>query len=164
MTLTLVLGGIRSGKSAFAESRVALPAAYVATLRDSGDAEMAERIRRHQERRGDGWTVVEASSGLVAAVGNAERVLVDGFGLVIASALESPDPALSVFAEVAAIVGDCLRRDWVVVSEEVGFSLVAADPVSRRFQDLLGEANQRFAAAATSAYLVVAGRPILLPA
>ena len=163
MGLTLVLGGIRSGKSQFAESRVALPACYVATMRPrTGDAELDQRIERHQSRRGDGWTLVEAANGIVKAVGDAPNVLLDGFGLVVAAALESPDPALAVFTEVARIIEDSRHREWIIVSEEVGFSLVAADRLSRQFQDVLGEANQRFAAASSAVYLVVVGRPLLL--
>lgn len=164
MTLHLVLGGIRSGKSAFAEARVALPAVYVATMRPSGDSEIADRIARHQARRGDGWSVVEATQGIVQAVGDAPNVLLDGFGLVVAAALDTPDPAATVFAEVASIIEDSCNREWTIVSEEVGFSLVAVDKLSRLFQDVIGEANQRFAAASSSAYLVVAGRALsLLP-
>jgi adenosyl cobinamide kinase/adenosyl cobinamide phosphate guanylyltransferase len=90
-------------------------------------------------------------------------VLLDGFGLVVAAALESPEPALRVAAEVAGILDDSRRRDWIVVSEEVGLSLVAPTALGRRFQDLLGEANQALARAASRVILVVAGRALELP-
>lgn len=166
MPLTLILGGIRSGKSAFAERLVSGPAVYIATMDPGGDAEMAERIARHRSQRPSGWPTIEATSGIASRVAAtaAPTALLDGFGLVVAAALSDRDPARRITAEIDAIAADVSRRRWIVVSEEVGLSLVTADALGRRFQDLLGEANQRLAAVADRLVLVIAGRAIDLPA
>ncbi|MFN8534010.1 MAG: bifunctional adenosylcobinamide kinase/adenosylcobinamide-phosphate guanylyltransferase [Dehalococcoidia bacterium] len=164
MALTLVLGGVRSGKSAFAEGLVAGEALYLGTL-VGDDEETSERIVSHQARRPMHWPTVVAVDRLAerAAEAGQTTVLLDGFGLVVAAALNAPEPALRVAAEVSGILDDSRRRDWIVVSEEVGLSLVATTPLGRRFQDLLGEANQALARAAARVVLVVAGRPLDLP-
>jgi adenosylcobinamide kinase/adenosylcobinamide-phosphate guanylyltransferase len=161
MTLTLVLGGVRSGKSAYAERLVVGPAIYVATLRAEDD-ESRDRIARHRARRPPTWRTVEAVEHVAARVARepAAPVLLDGFGLVVAAALAAPEPAKRIAAEVAAIVDASRRQDWIVVTDEVGLSLVATNPAGRRFQDLLGEANQALADAATRVVLVVAGRAV----
>lgn len=164
--MTLVLGGISSGKSSFAESLASGEVLYVATALP-GEAGIDARIAAHRVRRPAEWKVMTAVSGIAvgAHVENAAAttVLLDGFGLVVGAALESPDPARSVDDEVSAILDDAARRDWIIVSDETGLSPVALTPVGRAFQDILGRANQRLSAAANRAFLVVAGRAIELP-
>jgi histidinol-phosphate/aromatic aminotransferase/cobyric acid decarboxylase-like protein len=177
VSLALVIGGTRSGKSAHAE-RLALasglPVRYVATA-DGSDPSMARRIAQHVARRPQAWTTVEAGDDLAAAVdaANGSCVLVDGLGTWIAGALHragafegSPDTG------VLASVGDAVRGQverlaaasgaLIVVAEEAGNGLLPPDAVSRAWLDLLGEATQRLSDAADSVYLVVAGRPIAL--
>ncbi|MCS6801269.1 MAG: bifunctional adenosylcobinamide kinase/adenosylcobinamide-phosphate guanylyltransferase [Chloroflexota bacterium] len=163
MTLTLILGGVRSGKSAYAEQLIAGPAVYVATLR-ADDEESRLRIERHRARRPAHWRTVEAVDQIAKRVAAEPdgTVLLDGFGLVVGAALETAAPAQRVAAEVAGIVEASRHRDWIVVSEEVGLSLVAPTPLGRQFQDLLGEANQALARAARRVVLVVAGRTVEL--
>jgi adenosylcobinamide kinase/adenosylcobinamide-phosphate guanylyltransferase len=159
---TLVLGGARSGKSAFAESLVRGPGPvrYVATARPV-DAEMAERIRRHRARRPEGWEVVEAGTdlaGALAGIPAGGRVLIDGLTLWLADLLErAPDPAGPLEAALKE-----LERvpDAIVVSEEVGGGIVPASALARRFRDLAGELNQRVAALCGRVFLVTAGIPI----
>jgi len=160
---TLVLGGARSGKSAFAESLVdadrgAGPVRYLATARPV-DAEMAARIRRHRARRPDFWEVVEVESDLAGAVAASAggTLLVDGLTLWLATLLErSADPMGPVEAALKALEA---VPDWVVVSEEVGGGLVPTSALARRFCDLAGEVNQRVAALGDTVYLVTAGIP-----
>lgn len=181
MTLTLVIGGTRSGKSAHAE-RLALasglPVRYVATA-DGGDPAMAERIGAHAARRPDEWATVEAAPRLADALADAEGtcVLVDGLGMWIAGAMhragafKTPDrDALAgVRDEVLGQIDELLRvldgtpaGSLIVVAEQAGEGVLPADGASRAWLDTLGEATQRLAARAACVELVVAGRPLSL--
>lgn len=175
--LILVLGGIRSGKSAFAESLVpedGTPVVYLATGQ-AGDDEMAERIRRHRERRPAHWHTLEApldqSESLVnfLATGSSPvAVLVDSLDVWLANLLlaneheESSQVERRALADLDALLSGCGETDAtvVLVSSEVGLSPVSPNRLGRQFQDLLGTVNQRAAAAADQVYLVVAGIPM----
>jgi adenosylcobinamide kinase / adenosylcobinamide-phosphate guanylyltransferase len=178
--LTLVLGGIRSGKSEFAERLAAKAGRHLLYLATgvSGDDEMRDRIRRHRERRSDDWTTIEAPLAPAGALSAAGRdwdvVLVDSVSGWVANLLLQVDNPASgaTLASLETVltdgIGDLLA--WqrssgirtVLVSDEVGLSLVSTDPVGRRFQDLLGAANQRLASEATEVYLVSVGLPLQL--
>ena len=170
--LTLVVGGVRSGKSRFAEqlAQAHPPVTYLATAR-AGDAEMARRIARHRQRRAADWRTVEESWDLPAAVAG----LVAGPGCVLVECLTLwltnllvglPERAActeaEALAEVDALVAGLRQGSGrlVVVSNEVGWGIIPANELARRFGDLLGEANQRLAAAATEVYACVAGIPV----
>jgi len=181
--LTLVLGGIRSGKSAFAE-RIAAVAArrvlYFATG-EGGDDEMQERIRRHRERRPSGWTTMEApldpAGALRSAGGGWDAVLLDSISGWLSNLVLSSDPGIqripaagpgSLDAVITAGIADLVAwqrssgTSMVMVSDEVGLSLVSPNPLGRQYQDLLGAANQRLAAEASDVFLVAAGLPLRL--
>lgn len=182
MSLTLVIGGTRSGKSRHAERLAAAtghPVIYVATA-DPSDSSMAERIREHEARRPPGWSTVEAGPSLAGAVRGAAPgscVLLDGLGPWIASALhragafdrEGLDAEAlgrvrdEVLAQVAAVLDAARGQDPVIlVAEEAGQGVLPADGASRAWLDLLGEALQRLAAEASRIELVVAGRALSL--
>ena len=143
MTLTVLTGGARCGKSvaalAVAEA-IGVPVVFVATA-EAGDDDMARRIERHRAERSPGWTTVEAPRDLGEAVDSA-----------------NPD---------TTIIIDCLGL-WVTnrMLAEVGSGVVPATPMGREFRDLLGSVNQAVVRAADAAYLVVAGRllPLVDPA
>lgn len=164
MGLTVVLGGARSGKSAWAETLVASrgsPVRYVATA-ETG-AGMEDRIARHVARRPAAWETVEAGPDLDVLGGDA-AVLVDGLGVWLASALHHgwADP----LARVRQLVAEAAERiaPVVLVIEEAGGGVLPADAETRAWVDVLGEAAQLAVAASTRAVLVVAGRAIELPA
>jgi nicotinate-nucleotide--dimethylbenzimidazole phosphoribosyltransferase len=169
----LVLGGIRSGKSAFAESLVADAASvrYVATaVGGEDDREWLDRIEAHQRRRPQSWSTEETGadpSRLAAVLADAkpdDTLLIDDLGGWIAALL---DPAVQPNNDVATVdaladaVRACAAR-VVVVSPEVGLSLVPTTPIGRAFADALGTANQALAAACDRVALVVAGQPTWL--
>jgi adenosylcobinamide kinase / adenosylcobinamide-phosphate guanylyltransferase len=164
-SLTLVLGGARSGKSRYAEKLVmALPPPwlYVATA-EAGDREMAERVAVHQGRRGPNWTTIETPrdiAGVLAANANIPA-LVDCLTLWLSNVLLAD---ADVAAEIERL-DDALARvsaPTVLVANEVGFGIVPDNALGRRFRDLQGLLNQRIAARADRVVLVVAGLPLTL--
>jgi adenosylcobinamide kinase/adenosylcobinamide-phosphate guanylyltransferase len=162
-----VLGGARSGKSALAE-RLArdtgLPRVYVATAQ-AFDAEMAERIARHREDRGPGWTTVEAPLALPEALDAADRpdgvVLVDCLTLWLSNLMLDGRDAEGEGARLVARLG-AARGRVVLVSNEVGLGIVPDTPLGRRFRDAQGRLNQRVAAACDAVAFVAAGLPLWL--
>jgi nicotinate-nucleotide--dimethylbenzimidazole phosphoribosyltransferase len=164
----LVLGGIRSGKSEFAESLVADEAnvRYVATSTlGEDDPEWAERISAHRHRRPEAWTTEEVGADptrlteLVSAAGPDETLLVDDLGGWVSALLTGE--ATTAIVDLAGALGDC-RAQVVVVSPEVGLSLVPTTDLGRAFADTIGIANQAVAAACDAVVLVVAGQPTWL--
>jgi nicotinate-nucleotide--dimethylbenzimidazole phosphoribosyltransferase len=169
----LVLGGIRSGKSAFAESLVAdAPAVrYVATAAGGeDDPEWLARIEEHQRRRPQSWSTEETGADparLAEVLTEAkpdDTLLVDDLGGWVTALLDPArqpnDDAADVVA-LAAAVRVCPAR-VVLVSPEVGLSLVPATPVGRAFADALGTTNQALAGVCDRVVLVVAGRAVWL--
>lgn len=170
----LVTGGVRSGKSAHAESLLAAVGdnvTYLATGPSPGedDPAWAARVEAHQARRPETWHTVE-SADLAGALGDIEGpVLVDSLGTWLASRLDaldawdqsSADLRRRLEQEYAAAIA-ALPEHAVLVTDEVGLGGVAAHPTARLFADLLGEANQRFADACDEVHLVVAGRVLKL--
>ncbi|MEC3958339.1 nicotinate-nucleotide--dimethylbenzimidazole phosphoribosyltransferase [Nocardia sp. CDC153] len=164
---TLVLGGARSGKSAFAEQLVASEAVrYVATaVADPADADFAERIAAHRARRPATWTIVEGDP--VAALGEPTPVtLVDDLGTWLTGRLdahaawESPRGTVApdVAALVAAVAGYTERL--IIVSPEVGLGVIPGTASGRLFRDEIGTLNQRLAEVCDEVFLVVAGQAL----
>lgn len=166
--MIFLTGGARSGKSTLAvrmASRHEGTVRYIATARPE-DEEMERRIESHRRNRPDEWTVVEAPIDLARALQESdsdELVVVDCVTLWISNLMVDYDDA-AILEMVDQVVAYLTGRDpaAVVVSNEVGAGLVPMDPVGRRFRDLQGTANQRFASAADEAYLVVAGKTLQL--
>jgi adenosylcobinamide kinase / adenosylcobinamide-phosphate guanylyltransferase len=169
----LILGGARSGKSTEAERRLTLladDALYVATGgRRDGDADWADRVRRHKERRPTSWTTVETTD--VAAVLRAATrpVLVDCLTLWLTAMMDEvgawDDEAWRDRGErELAARFDELEAAWravtvpvLAVSNEVGLGIVPETAGVRRFRDEQGRLNQRIAAASDAVVLMVAG-------
>jgi adenosylcobinamide kinase/adenosylcobinamide-phosphate guanylyltransferase len=174
--LILVLGGMRSGKSAWAE-RLAREdgraVVYVATA-EICDAEMAARIAAHRARRPPTWTTLEApadpAGALRGGIGEARVVLLDCVGMLVAHALLAEDDPAAAARRVGGAIDDLLglvqsrELRLIAVSSEVGLAPVPLTSLGRRYGDLLGETNQRLAQEAQRCYLVVAGLPVELRA
>lgn len=163
-----MLGGIRSGKSEFAESLVASAArvCYVATGRpDPADTEWAARIDAHRRRRADTWSTAEvgdeplALPGLLTRAAASDTVLVDDLGTWVAGLTEVNDSMEDAAAELAAAVRAC-PATLVLVSPEVGLSVVPPTRAGRAFADALGSTNRAVAAECDAVALVIAGNAV----
>lgn len=134
---------------------------------EAGDDEMTARIIRHRAARPTSWATIEEPAALAAAVHTVAEdrfIIVDCLTLWLANVLGSSDGEIGDQASEAIDALACRAGDGVVVSNEVGDGIVPADPMSRRYRDLLGQVNSLFAASATEAYLMVAGKALALQA
>jgi adenosylcobinamide kinase/adenosylcobinamide-phosphate guanylyltransferase len=164
---TLVLGGARSGKSAFAEGLIAassLTKIYLATA-TAGDDEMSARIAQHRKQRGDGWTTVEEPLALVDALTreatHGRAVLVDCLTLWLSNVMFAErDPEIEA-RRLTRFLG-VARYPIVFVSNEVGMGLVPETPLGRAFRDAQGRLNQIIAAAVPNVAFIAAGLPLWL--
>jgi len=166
-SVTLVLGGVRSGKSRFAQKLAEKDSsvAFVATAK-AVDEEMRNKIHRHQQERPKHWRTVEEPLELGRVVAEYapqfEILLVDCLTLFVSNVLEA-DPEM-VNARIDGLV-DALRNvstSVILVSNEVGSGVVPPYPSGRQFRDLLGEVNQKVASVAHEVVLMVAGLPLAL--
>ena len=179
-TLTLILGGVRSGKSRFGQELSHQLGGdnvlFVATA-ESRDVEMARRIEKHRQSRPIAWQTLERplKTGSAIAADDALQpvVLVDCLTLLVSNVLLANESEINSLDGIAAIenrmqaeVDDLIRvaenheTHLIVVSGEVGMGLVPETVLGRLFRDMLGWSNQRIAARATSTYFMVAGLPI----
>jgi len=165
--MVLVLGGARSGKSAYGERLVAdsgLDAVYLATA-EPGDSEMAERIAEHRRRRGPAWRTVEEPLALEACLGEVagegRAVLVDCLTLWLSNLMLAGADVVSR-TEALCRTARALPGLVVFVSNEVGLGLVPETPLGRRFRDAQGRLNQAVAAAGDRVVFVAAGLPLVL--
>ena len=183
MGIVYVTGGARSGKSSFAEALAekGKERVYLATAKIY-DEEMRERVRKHREQRGKGWTTVEAHSCLdemleKSAAGK-DLILVDCLTNMVANLmLEDRDLdwdkvstekvaeiEKAVMTELQKLIGFSKRFSGrvIVVSNELGMGIVPSYPLGRHFRDIAGRANQRVAQEADEAYLIVSGISVKL--
>jgi len=170
MSLTFLLGGSRSGKSALAvrlASEWEGPVIFLATADAGDDSELAARIARHRLERPAAWRTVEEPLDLIGELGRMPDrafVVVDCLTLWAANAIRagwSDERVECAAADAAALVAGC-TSPTVVVSNEIGMGVVPATPLGRSFRDLLGRVNAVFATHADRACLVVAGRTLEL--
>ncbi|WP_417910201.1 bifunctional adenosylcobinamide kinase/adenosylcobinamide-phosphate guanylyltransferase [Candidatus Electronema sp. PJ] len=174
MALTLITGGSRSGKSAFAQhlaEGIDVPRCFLATC-PRIDPEMDGRILRHQrERQGKGWQTVEEPLCLADVLrcrSAEETVLIDCLTLWISNLMheaeqqgrELNEEHISALTEELCRVACARQGKVILVSGEVGLGIVPDNPASRLFRDLTGRCNQVAAAAAEEVFLVCCGIPI----
>ncbi|ASK35566.1 bifunctional adenosylcobinamide kinase/adenosylcobinamide-phosphate guanylyltransferase [Alcanivorax sp. N3-2A] len=168
MAHTLILGGIRSGKSAQAE-QVARQSGgavvYVATA-TAGDREMAERIRQHRQRRPARWSLVEEPLALGRVLRDHRAqypcLLIDCMSLWLSNLLHAGDETMARERADFQHALDDYPGPVVIVSNEVGLGTIGMDPLTRRFTDQLGWLNQALAAHCQQVILVAAGLPLVL--
>ncbi len=166
-SVTLVLGGARSGKSRYAERLVEVCGdgpVYIATA-TAGDAEMAARIACHRARRGRHWQTVEVplelAAALAASVAPDHGVLVECLTLWLANLIEAGRDVADEIARLLAALS-ALDGPVVFVANEVGLGIVPDNALARAFRDHAGRLNQDIAAAADRVVFVAAGLPLVL--
>ncbi|MFK7792919.1 MAG: bifunctional adenosylcobinamide kinase/adenosylcobinamide-phosphate guanylyltransferase [Devosiaceae bacterium] len=165
---TLVLGGVRSGKSRHAEALcrdTGLARVYIATA-NAYDDEMHERIAGHKSMRAqDGWDTVEEPNDLAGALtrtlSSDTIVLVDCLTLWLTNRLLADGNMDSEFDQLASTL-EMRRGQVVLVSNETGLGIVPDNALARQFGDLQGRLNQRLAALASHVTFVAAGLPLTL--
>ncbi len=177
---TLVLGGIRSGKSQWAEAEFASlvaesagagrPVRYLATgATPDDDAEWSARIAAHRARRPPHWSTVETEDVPTQLRAQpAMPTLVDDIGGWLAAVMDRRDAWTtgSVAADVADLIDAVggFSSPLALVSQEVGMTVVPPTASGRRFADELGSLNQRLAGLCDRVVLVVAGQPLTVKA
>jgi len=167
-TTTLVLGGARSGKSSYAEQLVEVyeQGVYLATAPAAGDdAEMAERIQMHRDRRGPMWHTFEESLELSEAITKLARadrpILVDCLTLWLSNLMFAErDPEAATEDLIRALSQS--PGPVVLVSNEVGMGIVPENTLARAFRDCAGRMNQIVAGAADRVIFVAAGLPLIM--
>ena len=171
--LVLVLGGARSGKSAWAESlaRHGERTLFVATA-EALDDDMRRRIMKHRQRRPVAWDTLEEPLDPVAAIPSAlaghDTLLLDCLTVWVSNLLlalkDSADAEVEILARVGALLDLYDRTDatCIVVSNEVGSGVVPATELGQRYRDILGRVNQLLASRADKVYFMVAGLSVEL--
>lgn len=168
MSATLVLGGARSGKSAWAlkaaeavaAERGARPTMIVTA--QAFDAEMEDRIARHRAERGAEWRTLEAPLDLVGALDGLtgeDVAVVDCLTLWLTNVMLGDGAVEASVAALRVAVARCPARLWLV-SNEVGWGVVPDNALARRFRDEAGRLHQALAAEVETAVLIVAGLPL----
>lgn len=164
---SLILGGMKSGKSHFAEQlaiQLEQPVVYIATAQ-AWDDEMRERIRIHQHQRPSQWQTVEVPHHLAAALKQHDApnrtILVDCLTLWITQLLCHDNPAL-LTQELTAFQAllPSLQANLILVSNETNMGVIPMDSLSRRFCDTAGKLHQQLALTMDSVVLTVAGLPL----
>lgn len=165
----LILGGARAGKSALAERRAresGRAVTYIATAQ-SGDEEMAARIRAHRVRRPASWGLVEEPLALarvlVQHAADDRCLIVDCLTLWLSNLLHAEDPGVFARERAALLeVLPALPGHLILVSNEVGMGVVPLGVLARRFCDEAGRLHQALAQCCERVTLVVAGLPLVL--
>ena len=168
--MTFITGGCRSGKSRYAldyADRHFSKKIYLATC-EALDEEMAQRIERHKKLRGPEWRTIEEPIQIVDQIrlhgDRVEVILLDCLTLWLSNLLIKWDDDLRIIKETERLIDtiEQSQTSFLIVSNEAGMGIVPVDPLSRRFRDLSGMANQKMAEAAHTAILMVSGIPVFL--
>jgi adenosylcobinamide kinase/adenosylcobinamide-phosphate guanylyltransferase len=168
-TVMLVLGGVRSGKSRYAQAQASRfdRVTFVATARRS-DAEMRRKIAAHRRERPRDWKTVEAQRNLDQVIlregASADLLLVDCLTTYCGGLLSARGVAPAERKHLASVIDAIAttRASVFLVSNEVGSGVVPAFKSGRLYRDLLGEVNQQVARVASHVVLLVAGLPVTI--
>jgi len=165
-SVMLVLGGQRSGKSAYAEGLLKDEKSliYLATC-EALDDEMKARVARHQNRRGAQWVTVEEPLELATALknndGTGSPILVDSLGMWVANLLGAGRNVEEATSALVKSISD-LTSTLVIVSDEAGLGVIPDNQLARQFLDALGHVNQAVASIADRVTFIAAGLPVNL--
>jgi len=168
--MIFITGGCRSGKSRFAldyANQHFSKKLFLATC-EVLDEEMAQRIENHKKVRGPEWQTIEEPIEIVNKIreygGDGEVILIDCLTLWLYNLLMKWDNDLRIIDETDKLINFIKQSkiSFILVSNEVGMGIVPADPLSRRYRDLLGTINQRIAEALDTVIFMVSGIPIFL--
>ena len=164
--LSIVLGGARSGKSGLAERLAQAadrPRIYIATA-EANDDEMRDRIERHRHDRGSGWRTIEAPHNVAGVLAEAPKdhiILLDCATVWLSNQLFANRDLDTECATLITALRTC-ASPVIVVSNEVGWSIVPENALARRFRDAQGRLNQKLATEAGLVVGVMAGLPMVL--
>lgn len=165
-SVALVTGGAKSGKSRFAEGLIAQtnrPRTYIATAQ-AWDDEMRARIDAHRADRGPDWTTIEAPHDLPAALRAADpasAILIDCATLWLTNRMLAEADLVAETEALMSALTAC-PAPVVIVTNELGWSIVPDKPLARRFRDAQGQLNQRLAQHADQVWAVISGLPLHL--
>ena len=175
--MSIVTGGARSGKSEFAESLIKGDAIYIATA-ENYDDEMDLRIKKHVKRRDESgikWRTIECLKNFDGLSGEEKYVLFDSLGVFVSNIMFSKtadDLSDKSIEETILVVRKELEKllDWarendkelVIVTDEVGMSIIPESKVARVYRDLIGTINKEVAAKCDRAYFVCMGLEVRL--
>lgn len=167
--LIFILGGARSGKSAYAlelAESIAGERLYIATA-EALDKEMAERIKKHKKERGNNWTTIEEPIHVADVIRDNKKhdvILLDCITIWLSNLMSRKSGVRSqksevIYKNINHLASACRnsKANIIVVSNEVGLGIVPDNPLARQFRDIAGYANQKIAAAADEVYFVVSG-------
>jgi len=163
----LILGGARSGKSAYAQrlAEAQAPERLCLATAVAGDDEMAARIARHRRDRGHGWTTLEEpleiGAALAAHAQPGRVVVVDCLTLWLSNLMLAGRDLDRAVSALAGVLTD-LRGPAVLVSNEVGMGVVPDNRLGREFRDWQGRTNREIGAACDAVIFVAAGLPLQL--
>jgi len=168
--MILITGGCRSGKSRFAldyANQYFSKKLYLATC-EALDEEMAQRIEHHKKMRSPEWQTIEEPIEIVNKIrrygDEVDVILLDCITLWLSNLLMRRKNDSEIMEEVSRLIDTMKekRTSFILVSNEVGLGIVPVDPLSRRFRDLSGMANQKIAEVVNTVILMVSGIPIFL--
>ncbi len=169
--IVLILGGARSGKSAYALNlaKKHKKVAFIATCQGM-DKEMQERIRAHKKARPKNWTTFEEPkdlTGVVRTMGNSfDCIIIDCLTLLVSNLILAGHRERMILKEVEAALVQLKQKKATVimVSNEVGLGLVPANALGRGFRDVTGKVNQRVAKEAGQVFFTISGIPVKIKA
>jgi adenosylcobinamide kinase / adenosylcobinamide-phosphate guanylyltransferase len=169
-SVTLVLGGVRSGKSRYALglANTASRVTFLATAEQRDDEEMRRKIERHRTERPAHWKTLEEPLKLASAIAsaaNCDLLLIDCLTLYAAKLLDAFGDDRDQIDENVGGLCQALKNPpcpVVLVSNEVGSGVVPPSALGRSYRDLLGEINQQVATIASCVVLMIAGLPLAL--
>jgi adenosylcobinamide kinase/adenosylcobinamide-phosphate guanylyltransferase len=170
--IVLILGGARSGKSAYAQQAATKTGGKVlfCATAEPLDGDMKRRISRHRSSRPSSWHTLEAPYNLAEALapmaGRYDTIIIDCITVLVANIMGKHRGAKrqedAILAEIQSLTGllQKLGADCYLISNEVGSGVIPAYRSGRQYRDHLGRVNQLIAACADEVYLLAAGIPL----